>query len=217
MTKKPPRFVLVALAASASTISPLAGQEGQWHYDDVTNLLDLMMAAVNDEHTSADCKRILTFSAEGLTKARDTRGVHWKWLNPNYAGAVVLVFSGHWCGPCRIEYPYQRFMLELYEGEPVVILGVNSDPALETIQQAKIDEGLDYRTWWDGHGDIPTQGPIATSWKVQGWPTIYVIDEEGVIQNVNKRGGDLISTVDRMLMEMKARDGEIGSAMGVAK
>ena len=80
--------MLVALAASVSTISPLAGQEGQWHYDDVTNLLDLMMAAVNDEHTSADCKRILTFSAEGLTKARDTRGVHWKWLNPNYAGVT---------------------------------------------------------------------------------------------------------------------------------
>ena len=142
----------------------------------------------------------------------DTEGIEFE-LEDYRGNIVVLVFSGHWCGPCRIEYPYQRFMLELYEDEPVVILGVNSDPALETIQQAKIDEGLDYRTWWDGHGDIPTQGPIATGWKVQGWPTIYVIDEEGVIRNVNKRGGDLIGTVDRMLMEMKARDGEVGAAM----
>lgn len=24
---------------------------------------------------------------------------------------VVIYFSGQWCGPCRREYPYQRFML----------------------------------------------------------------------------------------------------------
>ncbi len=30
--------------------------------------------------------------------------------------------------------------------------------------------------------DGSTSGPIATAWNVRGWPTVYVIDEKGVIQ-----------------------------------
>ena len=40
---------------------------------------------------------------------------------------VVLYFSGHWCAVCRLEYPYQRLMLEMFEDDPVTLLGVNSD------------------------------------------------------------------------------------------
>jgi peroxiredoxin len=125
---------------------------------------------------------------------------------------VVLIFSGQWCGPCRGEYPYHRFILENYEDRPVVLLGINSDAELETIQKAKIDERLPYRTWWDGHEENSTQGPIATAWNVTGWPTIYILDEEGVIRYVNKRGGALISAVDKMLMERQMREMEADGA-----
>ena len=30
--------------------------------------------------------------------------------------------------------------------------------------------------------DGSTSGPIATAWNVRGWPTVYVIDEKGVIR-----------------------------------
>lgn len=135
----------------------------------------------------------------------DTEGVEFA-LEEYRGNIVVLVFGGHWCAPCREEYPYHRFMLELYEDKPVVLLGVYSDAKLETIRQAKIDEELGYRTWWDGHGDVPTSGPIATDWNVMVWPQIYVLDEEGVIRYVDKRGIDLIGTVDRMLDEMTQRN-----------
>ena len=36
--------------------------------------------------------------------------------------------------------------------------------------------------------------------------TVYVLDEEGMIRYVDKRGIDLIGTVDRMLDEMSQRD-----------
>ena len=137
----------------------------------------------------------------------DTEGIEFS-LEDYRGNIVVLVFSGHWCGPCRVEYPYHRFMLELYRDRPVVLLGVNSDGDIETIRGAKIDEGLDYRTWWDGHAAIPTMGPIATAWRVVTWPSIYILDENGVIRHVDKRGGDLIATVDRMLVEMTERAAE---------
>jgi hypothetical protein len=40
------------------------------------------------------------------------------------------------------------------------------------------DEGINFRSAMDGS----TSGPIATAWNVRGWPTVYVIDEKGVIQ-----------------------------------
>ena len=142
----------------------------------------------------------------------DTEGV--EFALEDYRGRIVtLIFSGQWCGPCRGEYPYQRGMLTIYDEEDVVLLGVNSDAKLETIQQAKIDEELPYRTWWDGHSQpdadvAATEGPIATEWNVSGWPAIYVLDEEGVIRHVNKRGGALIAAVDALVMEKRMRGWE---------
>lgn len=124
----------------------------------------------------------------------------------DYRGKVVaLVFSGHWCGPCRVEYPFQRAMVGLYAdtNEDAVLLSVNSDPVLDTIQAVKVRESLDYRTWWDGHGEVSTEGPIATAWQVGAWPTIYILDEEGVIRFVNKRGARMIAAVDELLQEKR--------------
>ena len=142
----------------------------------------------------------------------DTEGV--EFALEDYRGRIVaLIFSGQWCGPCRGEYPYQRAMLDLFEDEDVALLGVNSDALLETAVEAKKEERLDFRTWWDGHSQpdaevAATEGPIATEWNVSGWPTIYVIDEEGVIRHVNKRGGELIAAVDRLLMDKRTREWE---------
>lgn len=142
----------------------------------------------------------------------DTEGVDFALAD--YRGkVVVLVFSGQWCAPCREEYPYQRAMLDLYDEEDVVLLGINSDAKLETAQQAKIDEGLLYRTWWDGHSQpdavlTATNGPIATAWGVRGWPQTYVLDEAGVIRYVDKGKGELIAVVDQVLSQKQAREME---------
>ena len=133
----------------------------------------------------------------------DLGGVKFE-LNEYQGEIVVLYFSGHWCAPCRTEYPYQRFMLELFKDEPVTILGVNSDDEIETIREAKKDEGLHYRVWWDGHEEEPTKGPIATAWKVTRWPSIYILDEKGVVRFVNKRHAEVITVVNKLLVEKKS-------------
>ena len=140
----------------------------------------------------------------------DTEGV--EFALEDYRGKVVaLIFSGQWCGPCRGEYPYQRAMLDLFEEDDVALLGVNSDAVLDTIVQAKKREGLAYRTWWDGHSQpdadmVAAEGPIATRWNVTGWPQIYVIDDQGVIRHTDKRGGELIAAVDKLLMDKRMRE-----------
>ncbi len=141
---------------------------------------------------------------------KDTEGV--EFALEDYRGNIVaLIFSGQWCGPCRGEYPYQRGMLEAFKDRDVVLLGVNSDAVLDTIVHAKERERLDYRTWWDGHSQpdadlVAAEGPIATQWNVVGWPTIYVIDEEGVIRHADKRGGALVAAVDKLLTDKMMRE-----------
>lgn len=135
---------------------------------------------------------------------KDSQGV--EFALEDYRGDIVaLYFTGQWCGPCRGEYPYQRFMLELYQDDPVTILGVNSDEDIETLRDAKETEGLTYRTWWDGHGEKNTEGPIASAWNVSGWPTIYVLDEEGVIRSVNKRRAEVVTVVNGLLDDRRMR------------
>lgn len=138
---------------------------------------------------------------------KDLGGVEFS-LNDYRDNIVVIYFSGQWCGPCRTEYPYQRFMLELYKDDPVVILGVNSDEEIETILEAKEEEGLDYRVWWDGHGEVGTEGPIATEWNVTGWPSIYILDENGVIRHAQKRHAAVVTSVNELLWDLQRRQRE---------
>ncbi len=141
---------------------------------------------------------------------KDTDGI--EFALEDYRGNIVaLIFSGQWCGPCREEYPYQRGMLEAFKDKDVVLLSVNSDAVLDTIVQAKERERLGYRTWWDGHSQpeaelVAADGPIATQWNVSGWPTIYVIDEEGVIRHIDKRGGALVAAIDELLTDKAMRE-----------
>ncbi|MDE2876061.1 MAG: TlpA disulfide reductase family protein [Gemmatimonadota bacterium] len=139
---------------------------------------------------------------------KDLDGVEFS-LEEYRGNIVVLVFSGEWCGPCRGEYPYHRFAMEQYKDEPIVFLGVNSDADPEVILASKArGEAPDYRTWWDGHSQpdaeiVATEGPIATAWEVRAWPSVYVLDQEGVILHINKRSGELIAALDDLVLDIR--------------
>ena len=139
---------------------------------------------------------------------KDTEGVEFE-LEDYRGNIVVLIFSGEWCGPCVGEYPFLHFIVEQFEGDPVALLGINSDADIETIRHAKASgKAPAYRTWWDGHAEVNTSGPIATAWGVTTWPTIYVLDDEGVIRSIGDRGGHLIATVGDLLTELRTRGTE---------
>ena len=100
-------------------------------------------------------------------------------------------------------YPHERSLVEKLTDEPFALLGVNSDP-LETVQKAKKEKNLTWRSWWDGGN---TRGPIATRWGVQGWPTIYVLDHEGNVRFQGVRGDEMDVAIDTLLAEMKKETG----------
>ncbi len=75
-------------------------------------------------------------------------------------------------------YPHERSLVKKMEGRPFVLLGINSD-SRQRLKEVITKEKMTWRSWFDGGS---TGGPIATEWAVQGWPTLCLIDQNGVIR-----------------------------------
>lgn len=99
-------------------------------------------------------------------------------------------------------YGHERSLVENMNGRPFVLLGVNSDKKKSRVETAMKKNNLNWRSFWDG-----SKGPIAKSFKIRGWPTIFLIDHRGVIQAKNLRG----SKLDIALAKLVARAEEDGA------
>jgi Thioredoxin-like len=76
-------------------------------------------------------------------------------------------------------YPHERSLVKKLEDKPFVLIGINSDRDKEELKKAMEEEKITWRSFWNGGS---TQGPISTKWNVHGWPTLFVIDHNGVIR-----------------------------------
>jgi peroxiredoxin len=122
----------------------------------------------------------------------------------DYRGKVVaLDFWGFWCPLCVVALPQERVLVERLRDEPFALVGVNSDsrPQLET---ALRHDRISWRSFFDG-GDA--FGPIARQWNVTSWPTVYVLDEDGVIRLKTEDHDAVERKVDELLAAQRAKAG----------
>ena len=77
-------------------------------------------------------------------------------------------------------YPHERSLVKRLQNEPFALIGVNSDKDLEKLGPRLEEENITWRSFWNGPEG--TSGPISSEWNVRGWPTIYVLDKQGVIR-----------------------------------
>ena len=118
----------------------------------------------------------------------------------DYRGKIVMLdFWGHWCGPCRQMYPQEREMVKKLASAPFALIGMNSDSDLELAKEAVESEGLSWRHYWNGPEG--TAGPLAQNWNVEAWPTVYLIDGNGVIRYKDVLGDKLHRAVEALLLE----------------
>jgi hypothetical protein len=78
-------------------------------------------------------------------------------------------------------YPHERSLVKRLEGKPFVLIGVNSDQDRAQLKKVLEKEKITWRSFWNGGG---TGGPISTRWDIEGWPTLYIIDANGVIRHM---------------------------------
>lgn len=97
-------------------------------------------------------------------------------------------------------FPHERSLVKQLADKPFALIGVNSDPDLEKIQEVVKEKNINWRSFWNGPQG--TRGPISTQWGVTGWPTIYVLDADGVIRYKNVRGAKMDQAITTLLAEM---------------
>jgi len=97
-------------------------------------------------------------------------------------------------------YPHERSLVKRLAEKPFALIGVNSDKDLAKLKKRMAEENITWRSFWNGPEG--TRGPISARWNVRGWPTIYILDHEGVIRFKGARGEAMDKAVDQLLSEM---------------
>lgn len=95
-------------------------------------------------------------------------------------------------------YPHERSLVKRLEGKPFALIGVNSDSDREELKRVLVQKQITWRSFWDRGKD----GPIAEQWKLDGWPSIWVIDARGVIRYKDVFGPEMDQAVDTLLAEI---------------
>ena len=115
-------------------------------------------------------------------------------LSDSRGKVTLVVFWATWCGPCMNMVPHERKLLEAYAGRPFAIVGVNGDNIPAKGSKITDNNGKDINagpavreamaklkmTWPSFH---PGYQEIAEQWGVRNWPTIYLLDHDGVIRH----------------------------------
>jgi len=99
-------------------------------------------------------------------------------------------------------YPHERSLVKRLENRPFALIGINSDQDRDALKKVLEMESITWRSFWNGGS---TNGPISTAWRVRGWPTIYVLDANGVIRARDVRGEAMDREVDALLAELGSK------------
>ncbi len=123
----------------------------------------------------------------------------------DYRGKVVaLVFWGSWCQPCLAEVPRERALVERMKARPFALLGVDCNDEKPAALRAIETERMTWPHWFD---DLRAVQSIHMRYGITAFPSVVVLDAQGVIRSLNARGAELDKLVDELLKETETKDG----------
>jgi thiol-disulfide isomerase/thioredoxin len=94
----------------------------------------------------------------------------------DYKGKVVVLdFWGSWCPPCRAAMPGIQKLHEKFKDKGVAVVGLNYERnAAANPAKFMKDNGYTYNL-------VLKADTIADKYKVNGWPTFYILDRQGKV------------------------------------
>lgn len=95
-------------------------------------------------------------------------------------------------------YPHERSLVKQLANQPFALIGVNSDGDLDEIREIVKEKNI---TWRSFQNEAGSEGTISDVWGIKGWPTIFILDENGVIR-WKGHGGDIDAEITKLLAEM---------------
>lgn len=96
--------------------------------------------------------------------------------------------------------PHEREMVRRLKDKPFTLLGINSDSSRSALEKTIKDENITWPNIYDGTAG---EGKIANQWNVHGWPTIYILDHEGIIRHKGLLDKEMEKAVNELLAEIE--------------
>ncbi len=111
---------------------------------------------------------------------------------------VVIDVWATWCPPCRAMIPHSRELVGKLKNKPFVLVSVSIDAEKKTLTDFMKKNEMPWTHWFDGRG-----GNVTKTLKVRAIPTIYVMDQKGVIRYKNVREKAMDQAVETLLKELE--------------
>ena len=95
--------------------------------------------------------------------------------------------------------PHERSLVKRLTGLPFVMLGVSADHSPDDLKRVQTKHDIPWRSWFDGR-----TGPISARYRIEYYPTLYLIDHTGVIRKIfvgPPRDGELNKDVEQLVEE----------------
>jgi len=100
-----------------------------------------------------------------------------------YLGKVVYIdFWATWCGPCRIEIPYSKMLIEHFRDEDIVFLFLCCKSNKQDWENSIAHEKLDGEHYFINDSEY---SELSALYEVNGLPTYILINKQGKVVNKN--------------------------------
>jgi len=120
---------------------------------------------------------------------------------------IMLDFWATWCGPCIAELPHVKQTYAAYHDKGFEIVGLSCDDNDQVLNNFIKDKEMPWMQLRESTQTEPTAEkpnanwhPLATKFHVDGIPTMFLIDRNGVLRYVDARE-DLDKKVAKLLAE----------------
>jgi peroxiredoxin len=104
----------------------------------------------------------------------------------DFRGKVVLLdFWGVWCGPCVAEAPELASIYQKLHEKGFEVIGIHMGNQIAALREFIAEKGM---TWAQAVEE--DRGTLHRLFRVDGWPTYYLIGKDGTILAHDLRPGD---------------------------